>query len=184
MHWNKIEWVNPKIHDDIKNLFCMYSKRYVSKITINLHIGLVTRNKKSPLQASIIIPPRYQEDWKKNHIFVKRVACTSGYDTQKEIRWFFKKIRQKHLTSKDNQQEQNIGLILIMSGWNKILWHVNHIYIKKYIKLDLGVIQHTTILLFFFWAGHRDPIAWSLLGGGSPSQNSGYKITRLYPYLC
>ena len=26
------------------------------------------------------------------------------------------KIRQKNLTSKDNQKEQNIGLILIMSG--------------------------------------------------------------------
>ena len=29
-----------------------------------------------------------------------------------------------------------------------------------------------------------NPIACSLLGGVIPSQNSGYKITRLYPSLC
>ena len=31
-----------------------------------------------------------------------------------------KNIRQKNVTSKDNKQEQNIGLILIMSGRKKI----------------------------------------------------------------
>ena len=35
----------------------------------------------------------------------------------------------------------------------------------------------------FFWTGLNDPIACSLLGGGSPSQNSGYKITRLFPFI-
>ena len=38
-----------------------------------------------------------------------------------------KNIRQKNITSKDNKQEQNIGLILIMSGRKKISWHVNQI---------------------------------------------------------
>ena len=33
----------------------------------------------------------------------------------------------------------------------------------------------------FFCTGLRDPIACSLLGGGSPSQNSGYNITILCP---
>ena len=37
---------------------------------------------------------------------------------------------------------------------------------------------------FFFWAGLRDHIAYSLLGGGIPSQNSGYNITRLCRSLC
>ena len=35
------------------------------------------------------------------------------------------------------------------------------------------------LLFFFFWVGLRDPIACSLLGGGIPSQKSGYKSTRL-----
>ena len=39
-------------------------------------------------------------------------------------------------------------------------------------------------LFFFFWTGLRDHIACPLLSGGSPSQNSGYNITRLYPCLC
>ena len=36
-------------------------------------------------------------------------------------------------------------------------------------------------ILFFFWTGLSDPIACSLLGGGSPSQNNSYKITILCP---
>ena len=32
---------------------------------------------------------------------------------------------------------------------------------------------------FFFWAVLHDPIECSLLGGDIPSQNSGYKVTRL-----
>ena len=32
----------------------------------------------------------------------------------------------------DNQQEQKIGLIYIMSGWKKISWHVNQISIKLF----------------------------------------------------
>ena len=39
--------------------------------------------------------------------------------------------------------------------------------------------KNTTFLFFFFWYGLRDPIACSLLGGGIPSQNSDYKVTRL-----
>ena len=40
------------------------------------------------------------------------------------------------------------------------------------------------LLLLFFLAVLRDPIACSLFGGGIPSQKSGYKITRLCTYLC
>ena len=38
-------------------------------------------------------------------------------------------------------------------------------------------------MFFFFWAGPRDPIACSLLGGGIPSQKIGYKFTRLCPSI-
>ena len=38
--------------------------------------------------------------------------------------------------------------------------------------------------LFLLWAGLRDPIECALLDGGIPSQNSGYKSTRLCPSLC
>ena len=38
-------------------------------------------------------------------------------------------------------------------------------------------------LFFFSWSGLRDYIACSLLGGIIPSQNSGYKVTRLCPYF-
>ena len=67
------------------------------------------------------------------------MICRRNLDDIKE------KYKTKHLTSKGNQQEQSIGLILIMSGWKKILWLVNPISIKKYMILKLGVIQHTTI---------------------------------------
>ena len=43
IHWNKLEWANPRSRYKRKNPFCVSSKKYVSKITINLHIGLVTR---------------------------------------------------------------------------------------------------------------------------------------------
>ena len=39
------------------------------------------------------------------------------------------------------------------------------------------------MISFFFWAGPRDPIACSVLGGGIPSQKSGYKVTRLCTYI-
>ena len=38
----------------------------------------------------------------------------------------------KNITSKDNNQDQYVGLIFIMSGQKKILGHVNHISIKLY----------------------------------------------------
>ena len=38
-----------------------------------------------------------------------------------------------------------------------------------------------TLFFFFFWDGLRDTISCSFWGGGIPSQNSGYKITRIYP---
>ena len=37
--------------------------------------------------------------------------------------------------------------------------------------------------IFSFWDGLCDPIACSLLGGGVPSHNSGYKVTRLFPSI-
>ena len=37
--------------------------------------------------------------------------------------------------------------------------------------------------LFFFWTGLCGPIAFSLLGGGVPTHNSGYMYTRLFPYI-
>ena len=43
IHWNKIEWMNPKSCDEQKNPFCVSSKTNVLKITFKLHIGLVTR---------------------------------------------------------------------------------------------------------------------------------------------
>ena len=36
---------------------------------------------------------------------------------------------------------------------------------------------------FFFWDGLCDPIACPIVGDGIPSQNSGYKVTRLYPSI-
>ena len=54
------------------------------------------------------------------------MICRSNLNDIKE------KYKTKKLTSKDNHQEQNIGLILIMSGQKKILWHVNQISIKLY----------------------------------------------------
>ena len=41
--------------------------------------------------------------------------------------------------------------------------------------------QVEVTFFFFFRVGLHDPIACSLLGSGIPSQNSGYKSTRLYP---
>ena len=42
-----------------------------------------------------------------------------------------------------------------------------------------SIIQH----IFFFRAGLRDPIPFSLLSGGITSHNSGYKFNRLCPYI-
>ena len=45
-------------------------------------------------------------------------------------------------------------------------------------------IKHMpVIIIFFLWTGLRDPIACSLLNGGSPPQNCGYMITRLCPFI-
>ena len=38
--------------------------------------------------------------------------------------------RPRNITSKDNQQDQDVGQFLIMSGKKKISGHVNQIYIK------------------------------------------------------
>ena len=54
-----------------------------------------------------------------------------------------KKKRPRNIPSKDNQQDQDLGSILIMSGWKKISGHVNHISIENCIKLDLGVMIKT-----------------------------------------
>ena len=44
IHWNKLGWMDPRIRDERKNQFFVSSKKKISKIKINLHIGLVTRN--------------------------------------------------------------------------------------------------------------------------------------------
>ena len=44
IHWNKLEWVNPRSRIKLKNPFCVSSKKICLKIIIKLHIGLVTRN--------------------------------------------------------------------------------------------------------------------------------------------
>ena len=38
IHSNELEWVNPRSWDEIRNPFCVFSKKVV-KITINMHIG-------------------------------------------------------------------------------------------------------------------------------------------------
>ena len=38
-------------------------------------------------------------------------------------------------------------------------------------------------LFFFLWVGLRDPVECSLLGGGIPAQNRGYKGTRLCLFI-
>ena len=43
IHWNKIEWVNPRNRNEQKSPFCVSSKLF-SKIIIKLHIWLVTCN--------------------------------------------------------------------------------------------------------------------------------------------
>ena len=45
----------------------------------------------------------------------------------------------------------------------------------------MTLLDNSTIS-FLFWSGLRDYLACSLLGGIIPSQNSGYKVTRLCPY--
>ena len=44
IHWNKLEWLNPRSRDEQKNRFCVSSKKIDLKITLKLHIWLVTRN--------------------------------------------------------------------------------------------------------------------------------------------
>ena len=50
------------------------------------------------------------------------------------------KEKTNNTTSKENQKDQEVGSILIMSGQKKCLGHVNHIYIEKCIKLNLGAM--------------------------------------------
>ena len=44
IHWNKLEWVNPRSHDERKIHFVCLLKKIVLKITFKLQIGLITRN--------------------------------------------------------------------------------------------------------------------------------------------
>ena len=44
IHWNKLEWVNPRGRDEGKNPFCVSSKKIILKITIYMHIGLVIQD--------------------------------------------------------------------------------------------------------------------------------------------
>ena len=55
--------------------------------------------------------------------------------------------------------------------------------ISKYCTRSVWKIDKIPWFFFFLWAGLRDPIACSLLDGGIPYHNSGYKITRLCPFF-
>ena len=44
IHWNKLEWLNPRICDEQKIIFVCLLKIIILKITLNLHIELVTLN--------------------------------------------------------------------------------------------------------------------------------------------
>ena len=56
-----------------------------------------------------------------------------------------------------------------------IINRLNNISIPKYVYFFF-------FFFIFFWDGLGDPIALSLLGGGIPAHNSGYKVTRRCPY--
>ena len=66
-----------------------------------------------------------------------------------------------------------------------MLWYnmITFIWIS-HSNMILSSIRWSIFFFFFFCAGLCDPISWSFLGGVIPSQNSGYKITRICPYLC
>ena len=66
-----------------------------------------------------------------------------------------------------------------------VIWGFDFNVFNKY---EEGVVRegssefpYLLMIIFFLWAGLHDPIACSLLGGGNPYQNSGYKITRVCP---
>ena len=44
IHWNKLEWVNPRSRNERKSKFFVSSKNIILKITLKLHIGLITLN--------------------------------------------------------------------------------------------------------------------------------------------
>ena len=59
---------------------------------------------------------------------------------------------------------------------------IGHSFLNEYIYVCGNALKCTSTIpffFFFFWDGLCDPIAFSLLGGGIPSQNIGYNVTRL-----
>ena len=72
--------------------------------------------------------------------------------------------------------------VLVMVGEEN--WYLNHITAihnqwdgDKITGLE-GRSLHP-LCFYFFWSVLRDPIACSILGGGIPTHNSGYKSIRL-----
>ena len=55
-----------------------------------------------------------------------------------------------------------------------------YINLQKPKNID-PLLNSRVVLFFFFWAVLHDPIVCSLLVCGIPAQNSGYKVTRLFP---
>ena len=53
-----------------------------------------------------------------------------------------------NITSKDNNRDQDVGLILIMSGQKKVSEHVNQIYIKKIYQTKFWVDNTKTYQIF------------------------------------
>ena len=39
IHWNKLEWVNPRNRSEVNHPFCVYSFKNYLKIIIKLHMG-------------------------------------------------------------------------------------------------------------------------------------------------
>ena len=58
------------------------------------------------------------------------------------------------------------------------------VHMEAFVTYQSSFIFGNGFFFFLFWVGLCEPIACSLLGDGSPSQNSGYRSTRLCPCLC
>ena len=62
-------------------------------------------------------------------------------------------------------------------------WIYLSLNISLSISLSLNGLLYPQAYFFFFflWTGLPDPIESSIVGGGIPTQNSGYKSARLFP---
>ena len=64
----------------------------------------------------------------------------------------------------------------------KLTYHCQYIFTHDELHSVLSENKFVNVIFFFFFStGLRDPIACSIVGCGIPTQNSGYKSTRLCP---